>query len=168
MELRLRPLTTADEAEARAAHVELARDGFTFLLDWAPGEPWPRYLAALNDRRRGFALPADRVPASFLVAEAGGALVGRPSIRHALNDHLTAVGGHIGYGVRPAYRRRGVGTEILRQSLVVATAEGVDPVLVVCEEDNIVSATVIERFGGVLEDVRLDAAGTRMRRYWIA
>ncbi len=168
MELRLRPLTTADEAEARSAHVELANDGFTFLLDWTPEAPWPRYLAALRDRRRGFALPADRVPASFLVADAGGVLVGRTSIRHALNDHLTAVGGHIGYGVRPAYRRRGVGTEILRQSLIVARAEGVDPVLVVCEEENLVSASVIERLGGVFEDVRLDAAGTRMRRYWLA
>lgn len=168
MELRLRPLTTADEAEARAAHIELASDGFTFLLDWAPEDSWSRYLAALHDRRRGSALPADRVPASFLVAEAGGALVGRTSVRHALNDHLTAVGGHIGYAVRPAYRRRGIGTEILRQSLIVARAEGVDRVLVVCEEDNLVSATVIERLGGVFEDVRLDATGTRMRRYWIA
>jgi predicted acetyltransferase len=168
MDLRLRPLIAADEAEARSAHAELARDDFTFLLDWAPQQSWPRYLAALQNRRQGLALPAERVPASFLVAEVRGALVGRTSIRHTLNDHLAAVGGHIGYGVRPGYRRRGFGTEILRQSLIVARAEGVDRVLVICEEENLVSATVIERLGGVLEDIRLRPDGTRMRRYWIA
>lgn len=167
MDLRLRPLRAADEAAARSAHAELARDNFTFLLDWAPHEPWSRYLATLRDRRRGVALPADRVPASFLVAEAGGDLVGRTSIRHVLNDHLAAVGGHVGYGVRPAHRRCGYGTEILRQSLILARAEGVDRVLVVCEEDNLASAAIIERLGGVLEDTRLDADGTRIRRYWI-
>jgi len=168
MDLRLRPLTLADEAQARAAHVELARDGFTFLLDWTPEQAWAQYLDTLSDRRRGLALPPDRVPASFLVAEAGGALVGRSSIRHALNDHLATAGGHIGYGVRPAHRRRGFATEILRQSVTVARAEGVARVLVICDEANLVSARVIERLGGVLEDIRLDPDGTRMRRYWIA
>jgi predicted acetyltransferase len=68
-------------------------------------------------------MPADRVPATFLVADVDGAIVGRVSIRHELNDHLTHFGGHIGYGVRPAHRRRGYATEILRQSLVIARAE---------------------------------------------
>lgn len=113
-------------------------------------------------------MPADRVPATFLVAHVDGALVGRTSIRHELNDHLAAVGGHIGYGVRPGHRRRGFATEILRQSLVVARAEGVDRVLLTCEEANRASATLVERFGGVLEDIRVDADGTRMQRYWIA
>ncbi len=168
MDLRLRPLTATDEAEARAAHAELEADDFTFLLDWAPEEPWAGYLAALENRRRGLALPADRVPASFLVADVGGTIVGRTSIRHVLNDHLAAVGGHIGYGVRPAHRRRGFATEILRQSLILARAEGVDRVLVICDEDNLPSATVIERLGGDLEDIRSDPDGNLVRRYWIA
>jgi hypothetical protein len=33
VDLRLRPLRMNDEDEARAGHAELARDGFTFLLD---------------------------------------------------------------------------------------------------------------------------------------
>jgi predicted acetyltransferase len=40
--------------------------------------------------------------------------------------------------------------------------------LLTCEENNRASATVIERFGGIFEDIRVDADGTRMRRYWIA
>ena len=68
-----------------------------------------------------------------------------------LNDWLRLEGGHIGYGVLPGHRRRGYATEILRQSLVVARAHGVDRVLVTCDDDNAGSAAVIEANGGVLD-----------------
>jgi predicted acetyltransferase len=167
MDLRLRPLQLADEDQARAAHAELARDGFTFLLEWQEAMPWGDYLARLSTLRRGVDIPPDRVPATFLVAEVAGALIGRVSIRHELNAFLTDFGGHIGYGVRPAHRRRGYASEILRQSLIIARGEGVERALLVCEAGNAASAAVIRRLGGVLEDVRTDEAGTRMERYWI-
>jgi predicted acetyltransferase len=56
----------------------------------------------------------------------------------------------------------------LSQALVVARSQGVDRVLVTCFEDNAASARVIEKCGGVLEDVitiEHDARG--LRRYWI-
>jgi predicted acetyltransferase len=112
-------------------------------------------------------LPAGYVPATFLIADVDRALAGRVSIRHGLNEFLTNEGGHIGYAVRPRYRRRGYATEILRQSLIVARAEGVDRVLVTCDDDNAASATIIERLGGVLEDVRDASDGIPKRRYWI-
>jgi predicted acetyltransferase len=109
----------------------------------------------------------DRVPASFLLAEVDGEVVGRTSIRFRLNDWLRLQGGHIGYGVLPRHRRRGHATEILRQSLVVARAHGVDRVLVTCDGDNAGSVAVIEANGGVL-DPQLPLAGEPpMRRYWI-
>jgi predicted acetyltransferase len=107
------------------------------------------------------------VPATFLVAVIGDQIVGRVSIRHELNDFLLNFGGHIGYGVRPAYRRRGYASEILRQALIITRAEGVDRVLVTCDEDNVASAKVIERHGGVLEDVRVDPDGSPKRRHRI-
>ena len=166
-EIRLRPLTPADESEALAAHAELQADDFGFLLDHAPAEPWPDYINKLAEQRRALNLFAGRVPATFLVATVGEHLVGRTSIRHELNDYLFEVGGHIGYAVRPAFRRRGYATEILRQSLVIARSEGVDRVLVTCDDGNAGSAVVIERCGGRIEDVRLDPDGVRKRRYWI-
>jgi predicted acetyltransferase len=54
-------------------------------------------------------------------------------------------GGHIGFGLVAKHRRRGYGTEILRQSLVIARAVGIDRVLVTCDDDNVGSAAVIER-----------------------
>jgi predicted acetyltransferase len=166
-ELRLRPLQLQDEAEALAAHRELAAESFEFLLDWRPGERWAGYLERLERLRRGDDVPADRVPATFLAAVCNGVLVGRVSIRHELNALLADVGGHIGYGVRPAHRGRGFGHDILRQALLIARAEGVSRALVTCADDNIASIRIIEGAGGELEDVRTGADGTKMRRYWI-
>lgn len=163
----LRPLTVHDEEEARAAHRELAEDNFPFLLDWREDEPWTTYVRRLENQRRGIDLPPGWVPATFLAAEVGGQLIGRVSIRHELNDFLENYGGHIGYAVRPAHRRRGFATEILCQALLIARAEGLGAVLVTCEEDNLASARVIERLGGVLEDVRVEPGGAPKQRYWI-
>jgi predicted acetyltransferase len=160
-------LTDADRDEALRAHEELAADGFEFLLDLRAGEPWEEHVRRHERYRRGVGLPAGYVPATFLVAEVAGELVGRSSIRHELNDHLRAVGGHIGYGVRPEFRRRGHATEILRQSLEVLRELGVERALVTCDDDNTGSATVIERCGGRLENLVPVAGGAPKRRYWI-
>ena len=167
MELRLRPLRREDEDAFVAAHRAMDGEGFAFGLFWDDDSDWLAYLEALDRQHRSIDIPPDRVAATFLVAEVGGVIVGRTSIRHALNDFLANEGGHIGYGVLRAHRRRGYATEILRQSLIIARAEGVDRVLVTCDDDNIGSATVIERCGGVLDSKGEASDGTRIRRYWI-
>jgi predicted acetyltransferase len=66
--------------------------------------------------------------------------------------------------VRPAFRRCGHATEILRQSVAIARAGGVERILVVCDDDNVGSARVIERCGGVLESVVTPHDGGRQIR----
>lgn len=93
--------------------------------------------------------------------------MGRVSIRFELNDFLSTRGGHVGYAVIPEYRRRGYATAILKGSIDIAREEGVTSVLVTCDDSNAGSVKVIERCGGVLEDIVLGDDGVAFRRYWI-
>ncbi len=164
--LVLRLLTVVDEQAAREAHAELATEGFEFLLDLRDNEPWAAYIDRLDRLSRGLDVPPNRVPATFLIAEVGGELVGRTSVRHTLNPYLARVGGHVGYGVRQRARRRGHATEILHRSLDLLRGLGVQRALITCDDDNVGSAAVIERCGGVLQDV-VDDEGALKRRYWV-
>jgi predicted acetyltransferase len=168
MDLRLRPLRPDDEAEFAAIHTAMDAEGFPFGLGYEPGMSWERYLAHRADQRAGVNLPDGFVANTFLVADLDGHIVGRTSIRHELNEFLAREGGHIGYAVAPQYRRRGYATEILHQSLVIIRSLGVERVLVTCDDDNIGSATVIERCGGVFDSLtdNRDGDGPK-RRYWI-
>ncbi len=168
MRLRLRPLRASDEREVTAAAGELEADGFAFLLGRDEADDWPEYVELMSRRSRGESLTGRLVPATFLLAECDGAIVGRSSIRHELDEFLLNEGGHIGYCVRPAYRRRGYAGEILRQSLVIARSEGIERVLVTCDGHNEASARVIEGAGGELEDVRIGSDGIEKRRYWFS
>ncbi|BEP14910.1 GNAT family N-acetyltransferase [Acidothermaceae bacterium B102] len=166
--LTIRPLGPYDEAEALLAQAELADGDFPFLLDDTPGQSWERYVERLEEVRQGIDLAPDRVAATFLVGEVDGHLIGRVSIRHELNDFLAAYGGHIGYAVRPAYRRRGYATELLRHGLAVAKGVGITRALLTCDVGNEGSERTITACGGVLENiVEMPDGGGARARYWI-
>lgn len=162
--LRLRALTPQDEDAARRAHDVMAREGFEFLLGTGHDGDWSAYLRSIEDHRAGVGLPEGRVPDTFLVADVGGVIVGRVSVRHTLTPALAEFGGHIGYGVLPEHRRRGYATAMLRQALGVARSVGVRDALVTCDDDNVGSVRTIERCGGVLQDLVRDE-GRTTRRY---
>lgn len=168
MSLILRPFGPADEAPALAAAAEFHGTGFDFLaFDFDPRMLWEQWTSLMERHRRGIDLPENRVRGAFLAADVDGQLVGCASIRFELNDLLAARGGHIGYAVIPEFRRRGYATAILTESIKIARSEGVGALLVACDDDNVGSACVIERCGGVLESVAFAEDGTAFRRYWI-
>ena len=93
-------------------------------------------------------------------------MVGAVNIRHRLNDRLLLDGGHIGDGVRPSERGRGVATAMIGLALEECRRLGIRRVLMVCDKDNIASARSIIKNGGVLEnEVVVD--GETVQRYWI-
>ncbi|MTB71909.1 GNAT family N-acetyltransferase [Arsenicicoccus sp. MKL-02] len=112
--------------------------------------------------------PHGYVPATSLWVVEGDAYLGAIQLRHTLNPHLIEVGGHVGYGIRPSARGRGLATWALAAVLPRARRLDLDSILVTCDDTNLASAAVIERNGGELEDVRELAPGARTRRYWIA
>jgi predicted acetyltransferase len=143
----------------------------SFLHYYTAGMDYCRYLDVLTEQDKGMALPTPQhVASTFLFAFVAGRIVGRVSIRHALTPLLERVGGHIGYAVLPEFRRRGYATEILRLALPIARVKGgnLRRVLVTCDDDNVASIRVIEKNGGVLENVvNAPELDTPKRRYWI-
>ncbi len=95
-------------------------------------------------------------------------VVGRIALRHVLNDELREFGGHIGYEVRPRYRRQGFATEMLRQLFQTPKAQEIGKLLVTCAPDNLASNKTILSNGGVLYKTAF--AGKLQRDtnyYWI-
>jgi predicted acetyltransferase len=138
--------------------------------DWGPGLHEDGFgLAATDDVEspEGFAAWVSRLSAEsaqgtcrWIVED--GQVQGGIALRHQLNDRT----GHIGYGIRPSARGRGLATWALGQILHQARALTIDRVLVVCTADNLASAKTIEHNGGILDEIRPTDHGA-VRRYWI-
>jgi len=101
----------------------------------------------------------------WLIAE--GQVVGRCSVRHALNPSLLRYGGHIGYDVRPSARRRGYGLRQCQLALGQAYALGIAQALITCDDDNLGSIRIIEGCGGKLQDKVDNGRRSLTRRYWV-
>lgn len=94
-------------------------------------------------------------------------VLGAVQLRHELNEFLAAVGGHVGYGIRPSARRRGLARFAMAGILDIARQRGLERVMVSCDVENFGSQRTIEGAGGVCQDVVPGLGGRPYRRYWI-
>lgn len=102
----------------------------------------------------------------FCLDEERNIFVGAVNIRHYLSEGLLLNGGHIGDGVRPSERRKGIATKMIALALEECKKLGLHKVLMVCDKENVGSAKSILNNGGILEnEVVVD--GVTEQRYWI-
>jgi len=115
--------------------------------------------------------PEGRAPGFtyFYVRESDGEIVGMINIRLALvGDFMREQGGHMGYSVRPAQRRKGYATRMLREALAFCGAIGMNDFVLTCNKSNPASAGVIKNCGGVLEaEFYSEYYGEALQRYRI-
>jgi predicted acetyltransferase len=126
------------------------------------------YMAQIEHFRRGADLRPGLVPSSEFWLVKNRRILGRISVRHRLNANLEIEGGHIGYDVRPSERRKGYGTLMLKLGLEKARKLGLKRVLITCDTDNIASAKIIEKNGGIFEQHDISPmSGKQLNQYWL-
>jgi predicted acetyltransferase len=81
-----------------------------------------------------------------------GEVLGGIALRHEPTQGAEALG-HVGYGLRPSARGRGLAAAALREMLYLAKARNMDRVVLACFVDNVPSVKTIERCGGVLNRI---------------
>jgi predicted acetyltransferase len=154
------------------AHAEwgpgVHEDGFGLLpsdeVDSLTGfAAWVARLSGESDRAK--AADAGGALCTYRWIVEGDRVLGGIALRYGAGEFVKWAG-HIGYGIRPSARRRGLATWALGRMLDDARELGLDRVLVVCAVDNVASVRTIERHGGVLEGIRGMKFGSA-RRYWI-
>ena len=113
-------------------------------------------------------VPKGLVPSSTYlgVREKDNYIVGMIDIRHYLNEYLTQVGGHSGYGVRKTERNKGYAKQMLKLALEKCKELKIKRVLITCDEDNIASEKVILSANAKLEDIR-NVDGENKKMFWI-
>ena len=165
----------APSQEYKTTYLEYIKEVFAedkevvpFVLN-TPTDNFDSFLSELDGYTRGENMQPGFVPHStFWLIENNVKVVGCTNIRHDLTEKLKLEGGHIGYGIRPSYRGKGYGTEILKLALIEAKTLGHKRALVTCDKENIRSAKVIQRNGGKLDsEIFIEEKKTFFQRYWI-
>ena len=141
------------------------------LTPWVLAMEAPTFaelIRKLEQYSQGVGLQSGFVPHStYWLVDDDKNLLGVSNLRHELTPSLKLVGGHIGFGVRPSQRGKGLGSRLLALTLLEAKRRGMDRVLLTCDRQNQASARVIEKNDGVLDcEVSLDDDNAA-RRYWI-
>lgn len=165
-ELRLED--APDAARVHKAMMEL--DHWEFLLsDYVQDEEFSLYIDRVTSWKDEATVPEGRVASTYLVAVIEGKIAGRLSIRHRLNDFLGLVGGHIGYGVAPEFRGKGVATYMLKYGLEFMKERGEEKVFISCHSENEASRRIIEKCGGEFATLvpHPHENGELYRTYWI-
>ena len=124
--------------------------------EWGPGLHEDGFGLTADDdvdSERGFSdwvdqLRNDRLCTYRWMVE-GRRVLGGIAVRHGGGAEIERLG-HLGYGVRPSDRGRGVATRAIVGMLNVATEKGLSDITAVCEVDNSASIATLERAGGEL------------------
>ncbi|WP_225742999.1 GNAT family N-acetyltransferase [Marinilactibacillus sp. Marseille-P9653] len=93
-------------------------------------------------------------------------IAGAINCRYQLNDQLKHIGGHIGYGISPVHRRKGLAHLILGKTLPLFKEKGIERVLLTADDDNLGSVRTIKNHQG--QKISSDIKDEKMfSRYWI-
>ena len=143
--------------------------------------PWPLHLkyhteeyfkemlARIDEVEKGINLGEYASSSTYwLYDDERNILIGASNLRHYLTEKDSKTWGHIGYGIRPSERKKGYATKLLEMTLIEAKRKNIDKVLLGAYTGNIGSWKVMEKCGGVFENIVIEEeTGLPVKRYCI-
>lgn len=130
----------------------------TQIAPWFLDEPVPtieefeKLIKRLDDCEFGRVEEKYSSTTSYFVVDDKNQLVGAASLRHYVTVAGMNTWGHVGYGVRPAERRKGYATQTLQMLLEEAKKHHIQRVLVGAHASNVGSCRTIEKCGFQFEE----------------
>ena len=163
-------LSLQHEAALKAFLADFSQAGEKDIAAYFAEPDWShaRIVSTFRARSQGREVQPGFVPTttSFLVED--GRILGISSVRHRLNASLERFGGHIGFTIRPSYRRKGYANQMLAEAVDRCRAMSIPRIIVTCDPTNIASARTILRNGGQLQETFYNEKYQRdVSLYWI-
>lgn len=124
------------------------------------------FVALLNNYSEGHNLPDFLVPNTTFWLMQNNEIIACSHLRHTLNKQLKEAGGHIGFGVRPSYRGKGIAKVLLQQTLEQAQLKNISLVHLHCYASNLASVALIKSIGArVIESRELSENKQRLLKF---
>lgn len=142
---------TVEYQESYIAYIEELGDEerYPFPLDFEY-EDFASLLKKLDNYAIGSNIPKNMVPSSTFWLIQNNKIIGVTNLRHYLNKDIEHCGGHIGLGIRPSCRGKGIGNFLMAESIKKLNSMGVNDVHIHCYKDNLASSAMILANGGCL------------------
>ncbi len=143
--MKLIKLWEADPIKAYQLQCSFEKDENGFM-NAAYGLSYEEFLLYVETKRKnahGIDLPDGHVPSTVFILEDQDNYVGIFNFRHYLNDFLKNNAGHVGYGIRKDYRKKGYATQGL--ALLIETIKPLiieDEIYISVNKNNIHSLRV--------------------------
>ena len=135
-------------------------------IDKCTFKEWINNLEKNKDEKN---LPESYSPHTlYLAMNDDEELVGAIGLRWKKVPALMTFGGLIGYSIRPSQRGKGYASQMLKLALGKFKDSKMKKVLITCKDFNIASKRVIEKNGGIFENIyENEDDGYNYLRYWI-
>ena len=141
---------------------------YPFPLDFEHAD-FTALLQRLDDLASGANVPEGFVPSSTFWLVDGDELIGVSNLRHTLNEKIRHCGGHIGLGIRPSHRGKGLGNVLMALTIEEARKRGMGALHIHCHKDNKASVRMIISNHGVLHsEIEEGEPPVTIQRYVVA
>lgn len=137
---------------------------YPFVMDF-PHLPFANLIQRLDDLSKGLNVPDGAVANITYWLVERGEIIGVANLRPRLTPAIAAIGGHIGLGVRPSWRGKGMSKTLLEATLEKAVEHGLKTVSIHTHTENTSASAMIIACGGKLDSTIMDDSGKPVLRY---